>query len=218
VGSVQGLFSCFFSPFAFFFCFPPASHVGGLVTHNLFSLPGLKTNLDASGVCVSARTPPLEGSGSGGHGWRALGCAQCLSARDGGAAASRPALQGFRRARRPRVGVRGGRSGVSGRVLAGCGWWSSGCALLLRGFSPCTLLPPCNDALGRGAVRCRIWAGVARSLSLALSNERWKPPWLACAWARCTRTWVLAVNRRSLFVSSDRSQGTPVVLMNQTKL
>ena len=64
-------------------------------------------------------------------GRRALGCAQCLRGRGEGAAASRPALQGFRR-RRPRVGVRGGRRGVRGRVLAGCGWRASGCALLLR--------------------------------------------------------------------------------------
>ena len=50
----------------------------------------------------------VRGPGSGGHGWGALGCAQCLRGRGEGAAASRPALQGFRR-------------------------WASGCALLLRG-------------------------------------------------------------------------------------
>jgi len=74
----------------------------------------------------------MRGPGSGGHGWRALGCAQCLRGRGEGAAASRPALQGFGRARRQRVGVRGGGSRVGGRMLAGRGWWESGCALLLE--------------------------------------------------------------------------------------
>jgi len=63
----------------------------------------------------------VRGPGSGGYGWRALGRAQCLRERGEGAAASRPALQGFRRARRQRVGVRGGGSGVGGRMLAGRG-------------------------------------------------------------------------------------------------
>ena len=40
-----------------------------------------------------------------------LGCAQCLRGRGEGAAASRPALQGFRRARRQRVGARAEEAG-----------------------------------------------------------------------------------------------------------
>jgi hypothetical protein len=45
----------------------------------------------------------VRGPGSGGRGWRALGCARCLRGRGGGAAASGPTLQGFGRARRQRV-------------------------------------------------------------------------------------------------------------------
>ncbi len=37
----------------------------------------------------------MRGPGSGGHGWRALGCTQCLRWQGEGAAPSRPALQGF---------------------------------------------------------------------------------------------------------------------------
>ncbi len=59
----------------------------------------------------------VRGPGSGGHGWCALGCAQCLCGRGEGAAASRPALQGFCRAQRQRVGVRGGGGRVGGCML-----------------------------------------------------------------------------------------------------
>jgi len=42
MGSVQGLFSCFSLPLRFLFLlFSPGFARGGLVTHNLFSLPGL---------------------------------------------------------------------------------------------------------------------------------------------------------------------------------
>ena len=68
----------------------------------------------------------VRGPGSGGHWWRALGCTQCLRWQGEGAATSRPALQGFRRSHRQRVGVRGGGSWVGGRMLAWHGWWVSG--------------------------------------------------------------------------------------------
>ena len=58
---------------------------------------------------------------TGGYGWRALGCAQCLRGRGEGAAASRPALQGFRRARRQRVGARAEEAGWVGVCLPGAG-------------------------------------------------------------------------------------------------
>ncbi len=45
----------------------------------------------------------VRGPGSGGRGWRSLGCALCLRWRGGGAAVSGPTMQGFGRALRQRV-------------------------------------------------------------------------------------------------------------------
>ena len=118
----------------------------------------------------------VRGPGSGGHGWRALGCTQCLVGLGEGAAASRPALQGFRRTRRQRVGVRGGGSMVGGRMLAGRWWWALGCTLLLAARAEYGMRVAWARVEGvtlQGfedwTVRCRIWAGVPRSLSLTLS-------------------------------------------------
>jgi len=86
----------------------------------------------------------VRGPGSGGHGWRALGCTQCLV--------------------------------VGGRMLAGRWWWALGCTLLLAARAEYGMRVAWARVEGvtlQGfedwTVRCRIWAGVPRSLSLTLS-------------------------------------------------
>ena len=58
--------------------------------------------INFSSVCLPVMVFPqvLLPLGSGGHGWRALGCARSLRGRGEGAAASRPCIAGF-----PQVGV-----------------------------------------------------------------------------------------------------------------
>ena len=72
----------------------------------------------------------VRGPGSGGRGWRALGCAQCLRGRGEGAAASRPCIAGFPPVS---VGVRAAPARAdSGLRRSRCAWRVSTAECVLR--------------------------------------------------------------------------------------
>ncbi len=79
----------------------------------------------------------------------------------------------------------------------------------MRSRPRCTPLPPCSDALGRGAVRCLIWAGgstlafshtlsLSRAFSLSLSR-------LLARWLSLARTLARYLSPLSLSLSLARS-------------
>ena len=105
----------------------------------------------------------VSGPGSGDRGWRALRCARCLRGRSG--ARPRRGLR-FGRERQRRVGVRGAGGGVGGSVLAGRGWWTSGCVLLHTARAGCGV-----RAAWAGVEGCSL--SIARSLSLSQDCQEW---------------------------------------------
>jgi len=122
----------------------------------------------------------LRGPGSGGRGWRALGCARWLRERSTGAAASGPALQGFRRARRPQMGVRGGGGGggEGWKVLDGVHHPNSNCSTIR--CNTCCRRSRCHETPQTVQRSTRTPpAMVLLSLNLSLSHfgpEHWLAP------------------------------------------